>query len=182
LPLTPDYERTEDAPPWRRTPAGWCTRYGDVRELLLKKDDALALLNGGDEVTLEFAAGSLRPVASGFTRSFFVYAVGWDKDADFHVGQGWRVEPLPFAGMDDQSYDRRNGHSRRWISKNSTRLRGLVPTTETRKRSHNGVGNEPENRLTETPTQILGEEDGLRVGRCDLVSPPETAPQRRGAS
>lgn len=132
LPLTPDYERTEDAPPWRRTPAGWCTRYGDVRELLLKKDDALALLNGGDEVTLEFAAGSLRPVASGFTRSFFVYAVGWDKDADFHVGQGWRVEPLPFAGMDDQSYDRleRPAHlDGAWIRKYNTRYVGaLVPT------------------------------------------------------
>jgi len=26
-------------------------------------------------------------------------------DADFHDGQGWRVEPLPFHGVDDQAYD-----------------------------------------------------------------------------
>ena len=29
---------------------------------------------------------------------------GWDKDADFHVASGRRVEPLPFHGLDDQKY------------------------------------------------------------------------------
>src|SRR5581483_3974300 len=28
LPLTPDYEKVRFDPPWRRTPSGWCTRYG----------------------------------------------------------------------------------------------------------------------------------------------------------
>ena len=37
-------------------------------------------------------------------RSFFFFSVGWDKDADFHVVQGNRVEPLPWEGMDDQHY------------------------------------------------------------------------------
>jgi hypothetical protein len=131
LPLTPTYDPTAGAPPWRRTPAGWCTRYGDVRELVQTKDDALALLNGGDEVALEFPVASLPPAAPGATRSFFVYVVGWDKDADFHVGQGWRVEPLPFAGMDDQSYDRlvRPQHlDDAWVRKYNTRYVGaLVP-------------------------------------------------------
>jgi tetratricopeptide (TPR) repeat protein len=104
LPLTPDYNRLKSAPPWRRTPSGWCTRYGPVDDLLKKRDDALVLLNGGDELALSFDATRLPPLPQNFTRDIFLYVVGWDKDADFHVGQGWQVTPLPFSSMDDQSY------------------------------------------------------------------------------
>ncbi len=106
LPLTPEYDRLRDGPPWRRTPYGWCTRYGAVDELVAEKDNALVLLNGGDELALSFAADQLPAKPEGFERDFFLHVVGWDKDADFHVGQGWRVEPLPFHGMDDQAYGR----------------------------------------------------------------------------
>ena len=106
LPLTPEYDRLRAAPPWRRTPSGWCTRYGAVDDLVAEKDNALVLLNGGDELALGFAADQLPPKPQGFERDFFLYVVGWDKDADFHVGQGWRVDPLPFLGMDDQAYGR----------------------------------------------------------------------------
>jgi tetratricopeptide (TPR) repeat protein len=105
-PLTPLYDTVQFTPPWMRTPAGWCTRYGAVNELVREKDNALVLLNGGDELALGFAVNRLPPKPAGLVRDFFLYAVGWDKDADFHVGQGWRVEPLPFHGMDDQAYDR----------------------------------------------------------------------------
>jgi hypothetical protein len=37
-------------------------------------------------------------------RDFFLYTVGWDKDSDFHVKLGTKVEPLPYNGMDDQAY------------------------------------------------------------------------------
>lgn len=106
LPLTPEYDRLRDAPPWRRTPSGWCTRYGAVDDLVAEKDNALVLLNGGDELALGFAADQVPPKPEGFERDFFLYVVGWDKDADFHVGQGWQVDPLPFHGMDDQAYGR----------------------------------------------------------------------------
>ena len=131
-PLTPDYDKLLPAPPWRRTPSGWCTRYGPVNELLRERDDALVLLNGGDELALTFRADRLPPKPPGFTRDFFLRVVGWDKDADFHVGQGWRVEPLPFRGMDDQAY----GHEIRppvlndaWIKKYNTRWVGPMVLT-----------------------------------------------------
>jgi len=106
LPLTPEYDRLRDEPPWARTPSGWCTRYGAVDDLVSEKDNALVLLNGGDELALSFAADRVPPKPDGFERDFFLFVVGWDKDADFHVAQGWRVEPLPFHGMDDQAYGR----------------------------------------------------------------------------
>jgi hypothetical protein len=132
LPLTPLYDRVRSEPPWIITPSGWCTRYGAVDELVANKDNALVLLNGGDELALSFKADVLPPKAAGFERDFFLYVVGWDKDADFHVAQGWQVVPLPFLGMDDQAY----GHEPRpaslndsWISKYNTRWVGPMILT-----------------------------------------------------
>ena len=92
--------------PWTITPVGWCTRYGPVGDLISREDNALALLNGGDELTLQFAADKLPPKVPGTVRDFFLYTVGWDKDSDFHVELGWKVDPLPWHGMDDQLYGR----------------------------------------------------------------------------
>ena len=105
-PLTPNHDSARDEAPWRITPGGWCSRYGDVRPLLATRDDALALLNGGDEITLDFSTATLPPKPPGWTRSLFFRCSGWDKDADYHVTAGWTVEPLPFHGMDDQLYGR----------------------------------------------------------------------------
>ncbi len=103
-PLTPDYDRVRSRPHWQITPSGWCTRYGDVLELVTARDDALVLINGGDELTLRFSADRLPPKPEGFARDFFLYSVGWDKDSDFHVKTGTTVGPLPFHGMDYQRY------------------------------------------------------------------------------
>jgi len=126
-PLTPDYQKVHPNPPWRRTPSGWCTRYGEVDELVQNSDGSLVLLNGGDELALSFRADKLPQKPAGFVRDFFLHVVGWDKDADFHVGQGWRVEPLPFRGMDDQAYDRLTRPAEAndaWIEKYNTRWVG----------------------------------------------------------
>jgi Flp pilus assembly protein TadD len=103
-PLTPDYGRVREWPDWRATPAGWCTRYGPVEELIARRDGGLALLNGGDALELKFSEAGLPPRPSGRRRSYFLFTVGWDKDADFHVREGHRVEPLPWEGMDSQRY------------------------------------------------------------------------------
>ena len=75
-------------------------------ELIASQDNALVLLNGGDELTLRFAAQTVPPKPAGATRDFFLYSVGWDKDADFHCELGWQLEPLPWHGMEDQLYGR----------------------------------------------------------------------------
>jgi tetratricopeptide (TPR) repeat protein len=127
LPLTPDYERVKPSPPWRITPVGWCTRYGPVEQLIARSDQALALLNGGDELTLKFAADRLPSKRAGLVRDFFFYSVGWDKDADFHCELGWQVEPLPWHGLDDQLYGRQPRPSfpnDGWMEKYNTRWVG----------------------------------------------------------
>jgi tetratricopeptide (TPR) repeat protein len=106
LPLAPNYTNVKQTANWTITPAGWCTRYGPVDELIVSQDNALVLLNGGDELTLQFAAQSLPPKPAGATRDFFLRSAGWDKDADFHCELGWQVEPLPWHGMEDQLYGR----------------------------------------------------------------------------
>ena len=103
-PLTPDYNRVTPNSYWTLIPGGWCTRYGDVLELLAARDEGLALINAGDELTLSFSVDSLPPKPANASRQFFLYVDGWDKDSDFHVAAGTQVDPLPFHGMNDQLY------------------------------------------------------------------------------
>jgi Flp pilus assembly protein TadD len=103
-PLTPDYDTVGPNSYWTITPGGWCTRYGDVSELIASRDEGLAVINGGDELSLRFSVNSLPPKPEGSIRDFFLYTDGWDKDSDFHVATGAQVEPLPFHGMRDQLY------------------------------------------------------------------------------
>jgi hypothetical protein len=100
-PQTPDYDKVSARPPWRTTPQGWCTRYGDVLDLVKARDERLVLLNAGDALRLRFDARKLPPVPKGLVRTFFFYSVGWDKDADYNVVEGDSVEPLPVGAGGD---------------------------------------------------------------------------------
>jgi tetratricopeptide (TPR) repeat protein len=137
LPLTPDYAKVRENANWRITPSGWCTRYGPVNELVAERDDALVLLNGGDELILSFPTQQIPEKPAGYVRDFFLFSVGWDKDADFHVAHGTTVEPLPFHGMDDQRY----GLQKRpalsgdgWMEKYNTRWVGPLTLNRDRAR------------------------------------------------
>ncbi|MCH8964159.1 MAG: hypothetical protein IIB58_04295, partial [Planctomycetes bacterium] len=122
LPVTSDISLT---PPWDTTPVGWCTRYGDILELLTEIDDRFVIFNGGDAATIEFAA-ALEPLPDGWKRSFFLISDGWDKDSDYNVLHGDTVEPLPFHGMDDQRYglQPRPPATDDWIERYNTRWVG----------------------------------------------------------
>jgi tetratricopeptide (TPR) repeat protein len=104
VPLTPIYDQVSPTAPWRINPSGWCTRYGPVDELIAAKDDALVIMNAGDELTLRFDATKFPPKTPNTARDFFLFTSGWDKDADYHVVRGWTVDPLPWHAMDDQAY------------------------------------------------------------------------------
>lgn len=105
-PLTPDHDRVRAECPWTIIPGGWCTRYGEVSELVASRDEGLALINAGDALSLAFAANKLPAKPAGCVRDFYLYLDGWDKDSDFHVAAGTQVEPLPFHGLRDQFYGR----------------------------------------------------------------------------
>jgi hypothetical protein len=110
-PQTPAYDKVSPRPLWRTTPQGWCTRYGEVLELVQSRDEKLAILNAGDAVKLRFDAKALPPLARGRERTFFFHSVGWDKDADHNVVAGDTVEPLPVTG----GADRAARFNTRWV-------------------------------------------------------------------
>jgi tetratricopeptide (TPR) repeat protein len=113
-PPTPDWYTVFERPPWRTTPQGWVTQFGDVRPLVDLRDAKLALLNGGDALELQFATAGLPPLERGRTRTYFFYSVGWDKDGDHNVVNGDSVEPLPVIAGDD---DWRIRYNTRWVPK-----------------------------------------------------------------
>jgi tetratricopeptide (TPR) repeat protein len=116
-PTTPDWDTVFERPPWRTTPEGWVTRYGDVRELVVARDARLALLNGGDALELQFAASDFPLPPEGRTRTFFFYSVGWDKDGDHNVVDGERVEPLPVLA--EAGDDWRIRFNTRWVPRDA---------------------------------------------------------------
>jgi len=129
LPLTPEYDRLRSEPPWRRTPSGWCTRYGAVDELINKSDDALVLMNGGDELALSFSDGQLPAKPAGFVRDYFLYVVGWDKDADFHVARGGglnRCRSMAWTTKPTTDWVRPAGLNNTWMGNNNTRWVGAM--------------------------------------------------------
>jgi hypothetical protein len=97
-----DYEQVRSEPAWMPM-CGCFTRYGDVTELLTTADDRMAILFGGDEMTVEFAVPPAE-LPPGWKRDFILHNVGWDKDADLNTVLGQTVEPLPFAAMSSYPY------------------------------------------------------------------------------
>ncbi len=75
--------------------AGNYTRYGDVRELLRAADDRFVVFGSGEGVALEFDPRRLPPLPAGWTRDYFFFADGYEKDMDFYAAHAFTVEPLP---------------------------------------------------------------------------------------
>ena len=98
-----DYQKVTTEAQWRDL-AGYYTRFGDVSALLQEVDDMYAILNAGDEITVEFDAARLPNLKSGWVRDFILYSDGWDKDGDINTLTSQTVEPLPFHGMSTYPY------------------------------------------------------------------------------
>ena len=75
--------------------AGNYTRYGDVHDLLGRSDDRFVVFSSGEGVKLDFDPRKLPPLPAGWTRDYFFYADGFEKDMDFYAAHAFTVEPLP---------------------------------------------------------------------------------------
>lgn len=97
------YDDVSATGPYTR-PIGAYTRLGDVRELLLNSDDRLVVFGSGDEVQLDFNPSGLPSPPLNWTRDYFFFADGYEKDMDFYAAEGDFVGPLPFHRMSQYPY------------------------------------------------------------------------------
>ncbi|MBX3395287.1 MAG: VCBS repeat-containing protein [Phycisphaerae bacterium] len=97
-PMIPDYDALDHDRIWRDL-IGEYTPFGDVTGLLKAIDDQYVVVGAGDEITIQFDAGSTPPLPTGWTRSFVIHTDGWLKDGDLNSATGKTVEPLPFRSM-----------------------------------------------------------------------------------
>jgi tetratricopeptide (TPR) repeat protein len=93
-PETPDYNRLSSSKQIWRDLIGYYTRFGDVRELLLRADDRYVIMNAGDEMSFRFAAPA--PPPDGWVRDYVIVGDGWIKDGDYNSTFSKTVLPLPY--------------------------------------------------------------------------------------
>lgn len=93
-PETPDYNRLSSSKQIWRDLIGYYTRFGDVRELLLRADDRYVIMNAGDEMSFRFAAQA--PPPPGWVRDYVIVGDGWIKDGDYNSTFSKTVLPLPY--------------------------------------------------------------------------------------
>jgi hypothetical protein len=98
-----DYRNVALTSPWK-TMTGHYTREGEVRELLLHRDDMFVVSRPGDEISLSFNAASLPALPKGWTRTFLLYADGFSKEMDINSASPDQLAPLPFHGMSRYPY------------------------------------------------------------------------------
>ncbi len=96
-PVRYDYAHVDVAQRWPPM-LGQFTRYGDVADILNTADDRSVVLGAGDEMTVRFQQPK-QPPPAGWKRTFLLYNIGWDKDANLSCLTGQMVEPLPFRAM-----------------------------------------------------------------------------------
>jgi hypothetical protein len=97
------YEDASPSGPYARA-AGNYTNYGDVLPLVAQAEDKFVIFGSGDEVALEFDPATLPAPPAGWTRDYFFFADGFEKDMDFYAFHGQTVEPLPYHAMGRYPY------------------------------------------------------------------------------
>ncbi|MHB8640192.1 MAG: FG-GAP-like repeat-containing protein, partial [Candidatus Acidiferrales bacterium] len=97
------YDDVSATGPYARQ-VGNYTRYGDVASLLEHVDEKYVIFGSGDEVAVNFDPSSLPILPSGWTRDYFFYANGFDKDMDFYADFGGTVDPLPIDTLASYPY------------------------------------------------------------------------------
>ena len=98
-PQIPDYNRIAPCKQICRDLIGYYTRFGDVRELLLKPDDRYVIMNAGDEMTFRFKEQP--PPPEGWVRDYLIVGDGWIKDGDLNSTFSKTVLPLPYHAVQE---------------------------------------------------------------------------------
>jgi tetratricopeptide (TPR) repeat protein len=98
------YSQRSPTGPYARA-AGNYTRYGDVKDLLSAADDKFVVFGSGEGMELEFDPKNLGKLPAGWTRDYFFYANGFEKDFDFYAAYAFTVEPLPKHGLVSYPYE-----------------------------------------------------------------------------
>jgi len=104
-PEIPDYAEAERLPHQWSDLIGYCTRFGDVRELLEKVDDRYVIMNAGDEMALTFKVSP--PPPAGWVRDFILMGDGWEKDGNLNTT--WSKTVLPLPSHDNPLYNKPPG-------------------------------------------------------------------------
>jgi hypothetical protein len=98
-PQIPDYNRLASSKQIWRDLIGYYTRFGDVRELLMRADDRYVIMNAGDEMSFRFTAPPSAP--SGWVRDYVIVGDGWIKDGDYNSTFSKTVLPLPYHAKNE---------------------------------------------------------------------------------
>jgi tetratricopeptide (TPR) repeat protein len=98
-PEVPDYNRLASSKQIWRDLIGYYTRFGDVRELLLRADDRYVIMNAGDEMSFRFAEQPAPP--AGWVRDYVIIGDGWIKDGDYNSTFSKTVLPLPYHAKNE---------------------------------------------------------------------------------
>jgi hypothetical protein len=93
-PEVPDYNQLAASKQIWRDLIGYYTRFGDVRDLLVKIDDRYVIMNAGDEMTFRFPEQP--PPPAGWVRDYIIVGDGWIKDGDYNSLFSKTVLPLPY--------------------------------------------------------------------------------------
>jgi FG-GAP-like repeat/ASPIC and UnbV len=130
------YETVSPSGPYMRQ-AGAYTRMGDVLKLVNGRDDRFAVFGSGDVIKVDFDAATIPALPKGWTRDYFFFADGFEKDMDFYAADGLTVDPLPFHAMgtypypEDKTYWRDPQHVDTVLDYN-TRFYGDLPPKDFR--------------------------------------------------
>lgn len=91
----PIYDYDRRVPLWdTHFQDGFYTAFGEATELVRAVDDAVCIFGPGEEVDMNFAAGS-PSLAEGWSRQYVLELAGWCKDRDPYTKDGKTIEPLP---------------------------------------------------------------------------------------
>lgn len=92
-----DYHAVHYASKWNPM-SGHYTDYGSVDSLVINADGRYAVFGSGDEIALSFIVEQPYP-PPGKERSYLLELTGYVKDGDRYTADGWRVEPMPYLGL-----------------------------------------------------------------------------------